>query len=121
VLQSFARDGGKVGLSLDTEPIAVDATMAVSLGLIATELIMNALKYAFPGGSPGKLKLGLHHAGEGAELLVEDSGIGMSNAAELPGGFGVHLVRSLASQLRGEATVESRPGHTAWTVRFPLA
>ena len=121
VVQSFSREGGKVSLILESSPIPVDAALAVSLGLITTELIINTLKYAFPGRAKGDLRLGLRRVGDRGELLVEDNGIGMGDARERVGGFGVHLVRSLATQVGGEAEVESRPGRTAWTVRFPLA
>lgn len=121
VLESFTRADGRVELSLETCPMPVDASLAVTLGLITTEIVMNALKYAFPGAAPGTLTLGLRRVGDGAELLVADNGIGMGGAKGRENGFGVSLVRNLAIQLRGQAVVESRPGRTAWTIRFPLA
>ncbi len=134
IADSFARPGSAVRLSYDLRPMRASPSVGVTLGLIAGELIINAFKYAFPGGE-GMLRIGLRQDGAGGVLSVEDDGVGIDESspryATCPDelaeaeagrtGFGLCLVRSLAEQLGGEATLETRPGRCAWSVRFSLA
>jgi len=133
---SFTRPGSVVYLRYDMQTLRVPPDTGVTLGLIAGELLINAFKYAFPGGS-GSLSLGLRATAAEGILTIEDTGPGMSPVdsgerchdpkgneaiAEVSGssGFGLCLVRSLSAQLGGVAELESRPGRTCWTVRFSL-
>jgi two-component sensor histidine kinase len=105
---------------MDMDPLVVDATLAVPLGLITSELIMNALKYAFPGGKAGTIHIRLKMSGAQAELMVGDDGIGIDPSKARDGSFGVLLVRSLARQIFGEASLDSKSGSTTWVIRFPV-
>ncbi|MBN2875222.1 MAG: GAF domain-containing protein, partial [Spirochaetales bacterium] len=120
LVESSRRADRTVTLSTDLVALAVDASVAVPLGLMVTELVMNALKYAFAADSDGKLALSLRRDGNAGILMVEDNGRGMNAGAVDASGFGLVLVRSLATQIDGEATLESAPGRTLWTIRFPL-
>jgi PAS domain S-box-containing protein len=99
--------------------ILVDADTAVPLGIVLTELITNAVKYAFPAPRSGMI---LVQARRGQprwiELVVQDDGIGMSSLRE--GSLGYGLVRSLVQQIRGEIDVRSDAGLTV-TISFPEA
>ncbi len=95
--------------------------VAVPLGLIMNELLTNAAKYAFPDGRRGTIAVELAEEGAGGILMVEDDGIGFDPAAPARGsGVGLDSVRALASQIGGSAELESAPGRTRWTIRFPL-
>ncbi|GAB3220634.1 hypothetical protein GCM10027423_52540 [Spirosoma arcticum] len=94
-------------------PIELDVTQAVPLGLIINEAITNALKYAFLGGRPGTVQVGLRSVAQtGCELLIADDGVG------LPADFdptrsrslGMTLIRGFSEQLGGELEVISPPG-----------
>jgi PAS domain S-box-containing protein len=89
--------------------ILLDADTAFPVGIILTELITNALKYAFPNGRSG-LVLAQAQQTEGGtvELLVRDDGVGMGQLREGSLGFG--LVRSLVNQLRGDIDVKGDAG-----------
>jgi two-component sensor histidine kinase len=119
VMQSFHRSDVLARLELSLDPVTVDASIAVPLGLITSELIMNSLKYAFPGAKEGTISIRLRAASSKADLTVGDDGIGMDPATARQGSFGLLLVRSLARQISGEASLESRPGRTAWVISFP--
>jgi two-component sensor histidine kinase len=102
-----------IGFALDVEPIELDVTLAVPLGLIINEAITNAFKYAFPCGRSGTLRLALHRVGPtGYELTIEDNGMG------LPAGFdparsrslGMSLMHGFSQQLGGELSITSRNG-----------
>lgn len=85
----------------------VEARVSVSLGLIVTELVINALKYAFPDGRPGKITVDYNFYGPNWILCVRDDGIGMSLTAPMRTGLGTGIVAALARQLN--ASVEATP------------
>lgn len=118
IVASFFRRGAGLRLETDLERVSVTPKLAVPLGLIASELIMNSLKYAFPGGAQGTIALTLRRGRDGCELAVGDDGVGIPPERAEAGGFGTVLVKSLAEQVGGSAELESRPGRTVWTVRF---
>jgi PAS domain S-box-containing protein len=99
--------------------ILVDADTAVPLGIVLTELITNAVKYAFPTPRSGTILVQARRSRPGwIELVVRDDGIGMSSLRE--GSLGYGLVRSLVQQIRGEIDVRSNAGLTV-TISFPEA
>jgi PAS domain S-box-containing protein len=99
--------------------ILVDADTAVPLGIVLTELITNAVKYAFPAPRSGKILVQAHRSELGwIELVVRDDGIGVSSLRE--GSLGYGLIRSLVQQIQGEIDVRSDAGLTV-TVSFPEA
>ncbi|HEX2764115.1 MAG TPA: histidine kinase dimerization/phosphoacceptor domain -containing protein [Allosphingosinicella sp.] len=98
--------------------ISVPADVAIPIGIIATELITNAVKYAFPPPAEGAIRVTGRRLGDGrVELIVSDDGGGMSGGREGSLGFG--LVETLVRQIRGEMEVEPKPGVTV-TILFPL-
>jgi PAS domain S-box-containing protein len=97
----------------------VDADTAVPLGIVLTELITNAVKYAFPAPRSGMILVQARRSQPGwIELVVRDDGIGMSSLRE--GSLGYGLVRSLVQQIRGEIDVRSDAGLTV-AISFPEA
>jgi two-component sensor histidine kinase len=78
--------------------------VTVSLGLIVTELVINALKHAFPNQRRGRITVDYHSTEPGWMLTVSDDGVGMPPAAETHSGLGSTIVQALASKL--DATVE---------------
>ena len=95
-------------------PPSVPADQAISLALIATELITNALKYAYPPGQPGTIDVRFaEDEGANRRLIVSDTGVGLRDDVEPePGsGFGMTLVSTLVQQLRGQIRADrTTPG-----------
>lgn len=89
-------------LTLDLAPVSVETSRAVTLGLVATELLINAQKYAY-GGKPGPVGLSLEEERASLRLIVEDHGVGGHNSGQ---GFGSRMIDSLVGQLEG--TLEYR-------------
>jgi two-component sensor histidine kinase len=89
---------------------------AVSLGLIVTELVINALKHGFPGGAEGEILVGYDAQVSGWRLSVSDNGSGPQDvsgqAAHI--GLGTSIVEALAHQLN--ATVHKTTGTEGTTV-----
>ena len=88
---------------------------AVPLGLIANELVGNALKHAFPNARSGRVRLRVEIDGDSIVLSVDDDGVGLpADGRHLSSAsLGLVLVRSLSSQLDADFTLESSDGTLA--------
>jgi len=108
---SMIHDPTLVSLRVEADDSSTSADVSVSLGLIVTELVINALKHAFPGGRSGKIVVGYSSHGPNWTLTVRDDGVGMpKDAASATPGLGTSIVEALAKQLQARIQVES-PGH----------
>lgn len=98
-------------VELRAAPVRLETDKAVPIGLIVNELVTNALKYAYPPGEPGIVRVSLEQDDAGTvTLIVEDDGAGMSDQVPAKGGgLGSMIVRSMAETLR--ATVELDRSH----------
>ncbi|MBO0931656.1 sensor histidine kinase [Fibrella aquatilis] len=91
---------------------AVDADLAIPMGLIINEVLTNAFKYAFQGVAHPRLSVMLHANHDTILLEITDNGPGLDLAAwqQAKGSFGKQLIRNLSDQLDAELTVENRQG-----------
>lgn len=97
--------------------IFVSADQAIPLGLALTELVTNAVKYAFPSPRSGTILAQVRRLQPGRiELVIQDNGIGMAGVRE--GSLGYGLVRSLVQQIKGDIDIRSEAGVTV-TISFP--
>ena len=104
----------------DLTPVCIDAGRAVTIGLILTELIINAQKYAYRG-KPGPLRIAFEEDGAVFRMTVEDEGAGGHAAGK---GFGSMMIQSLVGQLDGTIDYRDRAPGLAVTVKAridPLA
>ena len=112
---SMIRDHDQLSLRVDCDDSAVDADISISLGLIVTELVINSLKHAFPGGRQGIITVSYKAHGPNWILAVADDGVGMpTDAASATPGLGTSIVEALANQLNARVRVNS--GHPGTTV-----
>ena len=97
-------------LSLAVESLRLPTDRAISLGVIVTELVSNAFKYAYPAGS-GEVRVALIREDDARfRLSVEDDGVGIDPAAVPRGtGVGTKLIRAMAQSL--QAILEYDPEH----------
>jgi light-regulated signal transduction histidine kinase (bacteriophytochrome) len=94
-------------LTLDLAPVMLATDLAVPVGLVLTELIINVSKYAYGGGA-GPLEIRLEDGGARFVLIVADHGVGRRSDRE---GFGSRMMASLVQQLGAElAYADNRPG-----------
>lgn len=95
---------------------------AIPLGLIATEIITNSLKHAFPNGRSGNIDIAFSNLSQSENaLLIHDTGIGMLTDRPLGKiGAGMTLTKGLVAQVGGTASF-GRDGGTTFTLRFPAA
>ncbi len=114
---------GNVSLVMDVEGLVVPVKKAAPVGLIVTELVSNAVKYAFPDGQPGKVHLVVKRAGGGCRIEVRDDGAGMPPGFDLAQNreMGLNLVQGLTAQVSGEFRLESGATGTTCILEFPLS
>lgn len=102
-------------------PLRLPTDASVNLGVVVTEWVTNAFKYAYPDWS-GEVRVHLERRADGrGELRVEDDGVGRSDDAPAKGtGLGTRLVKAMAGAVGG--TVEYAGGSPGTTARlvFPL-
>jgi two-component sensor histidine kinase len=122
ILASSVDAASRVRLVLRMQPIEVNLDVAVPLSLIASELVLNALKHAFADGRPGTLTITLQSGPEMHELFMQDDGRGLpenfSPAAST--GIGIELMDSLTRQIRGHWAFVPSPVGTTVVVRWPV-
>ncbi len=110
-----------VTLSIEADPIEIDPDRAVAIGVIVTELVINASKYAYPGGS-GPVRVELRCAGDQILLAVEDDGAGISpDLAAQSNGLGNRIVRAMSNKLGADLTFEPRTRGARVSLRFTRA
>jgi two-component sensor histidine kinase len=106
-------------LTLKAEPIEIDPDRAVAIGIVVNELVMNAVKYAYPDCA-GPIHVELDSKGEEVVLSIADNGVGIDakNGDPRSTGMGQRIVSAMAAKL--EATVERDPNHdgTRIVLRF---
>ena len=118
---SMIRDHSQLTLDVTADDSVASADISVSLGLIVTELVINALKHAFPGRRKGRIAVDYRSDGPEWTLSVADNGVGMpKDPASSKSGLGTSIVSALAEQLKAGVQVsENAPGHKVSIVHPP--
>ena len=100
---------------IDSEPLPADR--AIPLGLIVNELVMNAVKYAFPSATSGTVMVTLKRGPGELHLTVADDGKGV-DPRRADSGVGGRLVEAFSQQLGGQ--LERKSGTQGTVVRLTL-
>lgn len=115
--------GGKgIRMQYETETnIELHIDRAIPFGLLLSELLLNAIKHAFPKDRHGTITVRLDRDDreDWGVLTVADDGVGISGERD-GNNVGISLVESLAGQINADVSVESTSG-TIWAIRFPLS
>lgn len=119
-LSSMYLDTAGVELVLEIAEININIERATPCGLIIHELVVNAIKHAFPGIDNKVITIAFaQHEDTGYKLVVRDNGVGLPADFQLKKtkSLGMTLVRTLTQQLRGKLTLDQANG-TVYTIIF---
>jgi two-component sensor histidine kinase len=107
---SMVGDAQPIAVKVNADTGMIDSARAVSLGLIVTELLINAFKYAFPTSVAGA-EVAISYKIDGAAwiLTITDNGVGKTDSPVVPArsGLGTAIVKALAAQLDAKLVMES--------------
>ncbi len=121
---SYKVSTGKVALKMNIETVSFGIDTAIPCGLIVNELVSNSLKYAFPEGKDGEIKISLRTLEEGdIELIVSDDGIGVPKDLDFRNteSLGLRLITNLTEkQLQGKVELNRNKG-TEFQIKFKEA
>ena len=112
---AMREEGHGASLRYDLDALRLRPDTSVNLGVIATELVTNAFKYAYPNRS-GEVRVRLTRlSGDQAELVVEDDGVGRgADAAPKGTGLGTRIVNAMARTIGADVEYFARdPGYGA--------
>jgi PAS domain S-box-containing protein len=113
LFQTYGSAASRIQLQCDIAGVDLSLEHAVPCGLIINELLSNALKYAFPGGRPGRITIGIQSGENGQVLLtVADDGVGLPPELDIQhaDSLGLKLVTILAKQINGSLVVQRDKG-----------
>jgi PAS domain S-box-containing protein len=117
--------GGRIALdfSCQGEP-ALMLNQAVPLSLAVSELLTNAVKYAFPPQRPGRIRLALERDAQQLSVLVADDGVGLPPQPAPPAvastGLGMRIVLALVQQLGGSLEQPPQAAGAAFRIVVPM-
>lgn len=120
---SMRASGHQSRVRLELDPVTVPTDKAVSVGMIVTELLTNAYKYAYPPDVSGEVRIFMRKAHTGsATLIVEDDGIGWDGSGEAKGtGLGTRIVSAMAVQLGTKITYGDGKSGTRTMLELPVS
>jgi two-component sensor histidine kinase len=120
VCRLFEGSAPSIRLDIRAQDIRLPTKKAISCGLIISELLANALKYAFPEGRKGTIKVEVSPQALGRTVLVvADDGVGLPPDFDdrKTRSLGYQIVSDLVRQLDGDMKVE-RKGGTTFRITF---
>ena len=111
---SMHAEGHTASLRYDIAPLQLTTDAAINLGVVVTEWVTNAFKYAYPD-HPGEVRVRLAAMLDGrARLSVEDDGIGRPPDAVAKGtGLGTRIVSAMAATMKGDIEYAGENGTSA--------
>lgn len=102
-----------IHVEINMPGLLLDVKTATLCGLIISELVSNALKYAFPSGRSGTIRVEARRPSpDKLNLIVADNGVGLPGDIDLkaPKTLGLQMLRELVHQLEGTIKVKRQAG-----------
>jgi two-component system, sensor histidine kinase PdtaS len=115
-LHAMAGDPIRVKVVVNVEPLEAPIALAQPVVLAVNELVVNALRHAFPADRSGTVHVELKCVDGELRVVVADDGAGLPADHDKAGGFGMKLVRMMAAKIDAKLNIESAPG-----ARFTLS
>jgi two-component sensor histidine kinase len=118
---TMTASGSNHEIYLTADVISLSPDKAVSLGIIVTELVTNAYKYAYSDGQRGDIRVKMTRNGGEACLCVEDDGVGWSQSGASSGtGLGTRVIKSMSGRFGAELTYPPTERGTRAVLCFDL-
>jgi two-component sensor histidine kinase len=119
---SVRSEGQGVNLVYDIPAVPLATDASINLGVVVTEWVTNAFKYAYPDGV-GEVRVTVRQLPEGMlELTVEDDGVGRAEGAPAKGtGLGTKIVTAMATSMRATIDYSAQGRGTSARLIFPRA
>jgi len=119
LMQAYAINPDQINLQLHLDNVSLNIDTAITCGLIINELVVNALKYAFPGNQAGTVLVEFQKKEHQFYLRVKDNGVSLPNLNAEPQKkcLGLKLVNILVNQLEGEIEIVQNHGKE-FVIRF---
>jgi len=123
LFSSYGINKEAIKLNTNIKDVFLDINTAIPCGLIINELVSNSIKYGFPDGKKGEIKIAMLPLNKNkVELIVSDNGVGLPEEVDFrkTESLGLHLVTILAEgQLHGDIKLE-RGGGTSFHIGFKV-
>ncbi|WP_407873967.1 GAF domain-containing protein [Qipengyuania nanhaisediminis] len=102
--------------------IVMNLRQAVPLALVVSELITNAIKYAYPDDAAGEVFVGLDDRGDHVAICIHDEGVGLPDGFDpsQSAGLGMKIVTSLLRQVRGEFSLPETSRGARFDIKIPV-
>jgi len=106
----------------EAQDVNLATDKAVSLGIVVTELLTNAAKYAYPGRTPGEIRLRVRRlSARRAEVAVEDDGVGWTGTGEIRGsGLGSRIIKAMTQTLQTDLSYDVAARGTRAILSFDI-
>lgn len=119
LIHSYSLQTANISLNKDMDKVFLELDQAIPCGLIANEIVSNALKYAFPEDTKGEVFISIKEKGKTIELVIADDGVGLPDELDYQNSesLGLQLVYTLAEQLNASISVTVDKG-TKYLITF---
>jgi PAS domain S-box-containing protein len=117
----YHTDSAPIAMKTEVDNVSLNIDTAIPCGLIINELVSNSLKYAYPNGTGGELKIGIRsNNGDETQLIVSDNGVGLPPDLDFRNTktLGLQLVISLAEEQLGGKIELDRTTGTKFIIEF---
>jgi len=113
--------GDRSGISIETSfvPGAVKTDKAVALGVMVSELVTNACKYAYPTDAGGPVRVYSRDDDGKLRVVVEDEGVGWTGVGSIKGtGLGSKILKAMTRTLDAQLVYEPTESGTRVAIVF---
>jgi two-component sensor histidine kinase len=117
-LSAMAGESEAAKFAVQTQSIMAPLSIAQPIVLIVNELVLNALRHAFPKSTMGAIFVTLRSVGGELRLVVADDGTGVPPGYSDGRGYGMKLVNAMAEKLGGQLHAQNLDG-ACFTLSVP--
>ncbi len=110
-----------IDIQMDFDNIRIDQKTLIPLAIVTSELVTNAIKYAFPDEAHPQIRMVLKNGKKNFLFSLGNNGAGLPQdfSIENYSSLGLTLVRLLTSQIEGDLEIVTEP-HTEFRIRIPV-